>query len=377
MKASVDASYQLLAARYVRKQLKQLTSQLDGVREGEEIEYVHRARVASRRLRAALGMFGDCFGRKKVKRWRKEIRRLTSDLGDARDKDVQILFVCGVLSGLQQSEHYPGIARLLVRLEHQREQIQPKVLKTVDRIQASPVPAEMFETAKSMVKQLGKRGVPLKSDYVLRESERHILSRLDQMLGYQSCLADPEDQDGHHAMRIAAKRLRYTMEICKPAYDNRLDEFITTVKEVQSLLGEIHDCDVWIEDLQTLLEEERQRIVKYYQHSGPLVRLQSGIDFLRQGRQEQRAQVLEKLVQYWQEVDRIGLWKELAETVRQRDEVAQTPLPAAPAAVRNSDRRAPAARPRPTIENGRSEPRPASPRPGTNATAERKLEETR
>jgi CHAD domain-containing protein len=377
MKASADASYQLLAARYVRKQLKQLTSQLEGVREGEDIEFVHRARVASRRLRAALRMFGDCFGRKRVKRWRRQIRRLTGDLGDARDKDVQILFVCGILSGLQQTAHYPGIARLLVKLEHQREQIQPQVLKTVDRIQASPVPAEMLETAKSLVKQLGKRGVPVKSDFVLRETEKHILTRLDEMLGYQSCLGDPEDQDGHHAMRIAAKRLRYTMEICKPVYGSRLDESVATVKEVQTLLGEIHDCDVWVEDLQELLEEERQRIVKYYQHSGPLVRLQAGIDYLRQERQEQRLQLLEKLVQYWEEVERIGLWKDLAETVRRRDEVSEPPQPAASApTARNIERRQAVVRQRPIVGDARSEPRSASLRPAPNVLAERTLEET-
>ncbi|MFH1922387.1 MAG: CHAD domain-containing protein, partial [Planctomycetota bacterium] len=59
----MDGSYQLLAGRYVRRQIRQLIGQLEGMRKADDIEFVHRARVASRRLRAALGIFRDCFGR--------------------------------------------------------------------------------------------------------------------------------------------------------------------------------------------------------------------------------------------------------------------------------------------------------------------------
>ena len=57
----IDSGYRLLAARYIRRQVRQLAEQLDGVRAAEDIEFVHRARVATRRLRAALRLFGKCF----------------------------------------------------------------------------------------------------------------------------------------------------------------------------------------------------------------------------------------------------------------------------------------------------------------------------
>ena len=90
MAKQLDRSYPFLAAQYVRRQVKQLVEQFDGVRAAEDIEFIHRARVASRRLRAALKMFSDCFDAKALKRWQKQIRRITEGLGDARDKDVQI-----------------------------------------------------------------------------------------------------------------------------------------------------------------------------------------------------------------------------------------------------------------------------------------------
>jgi len=316
MSSPIDESYRLLAARHVRKQLRQLTGQFDGIRKAEDVECVHRARVASRRLRAGLRMFRDCFDRKTAKRWRKEVRRLTDGLGDARDKDVQIEFVCDVLCRLEHRAHCPGIARLLVKLEHQRESLQPRVRKVVDRFESSPVPKEMNSATKRLVSELTGRGVDVKSEFVFRQAERHVHTKLDELRAYQDSLAHPEDQRRHHAMRIAAKRLRYTMEICKPVYDGQLDEFTAAVKQVQMLLGNVHDCDVWIEQLDELLKEERQRIDRCYGHDRPLARLRVGIDYLRQERQEERRQVFRALVEYWQRLTDQGLWDNLAGAIR-------------------------------------------------------------
>ena len=103
----MDCDHRRLAVKYIRQQARQLARQLDGVRAAEDIEYVHRARVATRRLRASLAMFGQCFAPKRVKRWRKAIRRLTGSLGDARDRDVQIEFLCGAC-GAERQGVFPG-----------------------------------------------------------------------------------------------------------------------------------------------------------------------------------------------------------------------------------------------------------------------------
>ncbi len=60
------------------------------------------------------------------------------------------------------------------------------------------------------------------------------------------------------------------------------------MKKVQTLLGDIHDCDVWVDYLPQFLEEERIRTVEYYGHARPLNRLKAGILYLQQERQEHR-----------------------------------------------------------------------------------------
>lgn len=316
----MDGSYRLLAARYIRKQTRQLVAHLDGVRAADDIEHVHQARVASRRLRAGLNVFPECFRRKDVKRWRKKTRRLAQGLGPARDRDVQIEFVRGVLAELKEKSHRSGVARLLVRLGQSREAIQPDVVKAVDRFEASGVGEEMLAAAGKMRSRLKKRHLSVQSDFVFARAQEYISDRLNELMSFEDCVNDPQDQEHHHAMRIAAKRLRYTMEICQPAYEGRLDRFIRAVKNLQTLLGDLHDCDVWVEHLGTFLEEERERTIAYYGNARPFPSLQVGLEYLRQERRTRREELFGELVRYWQELDQEALWDELIQAIRPPEE---------------------------------------------------------
>ena len=307
----MDGSYQLLAARYLRKQARRLIGQLKGVRQADDVEYVHQARVASRRLRAGLQIFSDCFGRKKLKRWRKHVRRLTEGLGPARDRDVQIEFVQGVLAQLDDKLHRPGVARLLLRLKQSRQLVQPQVIEVADRFDATKSAKEILAAAEKMRAQRKKRSLTLQSPFVFAQADEHVCNRLNELFEYEDCLGDPEDQEQHHAMRIAGKRLRYTLEICQPVYEGRLDKFVKAVKQLQTLLGDIHDCDVWVTDLDTFLEEERQRTRAYFGHDRSFARLRIGLEHLQQERGARRQELFEQLAHYWKELDQQGLWEEL------------------------------------------------------------------
>lgn len=323
MKHPVDDSYRLLAAQYIRKQIRQLAGQIEGIRQADDIEYVHRARVASRRLRSALTVFPDCFSEKKVKTWRKAIRELTRGLGDARDKDVQIAFVRDTLDHLQDKAWLPGILGLLVYLVRQRDSMQPAVLRALDRLQKGRVLDKMMTKTKQMSKGLEERGVTVASEQVLAHAEQQILAGVDGLLALESSLADPQDIGQHHALRIAAKRLRYAVEVCRPAYSGRIDEVLDAIKQVQTLLGAIHDCDVWVAYLDAYLENQQKRIIRSYGHPGPLDRLRVGIDGLKRDRQAERDQLFEQLVAYWRDLSEHGFWDALVELVRLRPEPAR------------------------------------------------------
>jgi CHAD domain-containing protein len=365
----MDAGYRILAARYVRRQAKQLAGQLDGVRAAEDVEFVHRARVAARRLRAALRMFGGCFSKKRAKRWRKDVRRLAAALGDARDRDVQIAWLCGALSELTAKECVPGVARALVQLEHQRERLQRHVVAAANHLEAGETLSEMRRAAKRIlaaseappesppgghpktascfVAGSGPHPLPLSQRErgrvvgrppsvpgadALSQIRRHVLCELDNLLERQDCLAHPEDRQRHHAMRIAAKRLRYTLEISRPAHAGRpdaaaktatdaaIDAAIEAAKRVQTLLGDVHDCDVWLDHLAALASAERRRIVAAFGHPGRFSHVRPGIEHLQRDRRLRRRQAFQELVDYWNAPERRGIWDELRAALR--DEAA-------------------------------------------------------
>ena len=181
MNEAVDESYQLLAARYLRKQTKQLVGQFEGIRESVDIEFVHRGRVASRRLRAALRMFADFAGAGRTKRWRKRIRRLTDDLGQARDKDVQIEFLTGKLADRCEAACYPGIVRTLARLERKRQRLQPRIVAALDRFESGGTAKDVLAMAKITLSRLERSGVAPSSPCILTRTETAIESGLDGM----------------------------------------------------------------------------------------------------------------------------------------------------------------------------------------------------
>src|SRR5690242_11418296 len=80
-------------------------------------------------------------------------------------------------------------------------------------------------------------------------------TRLGEMLAYESALSDPDRVYELHQMRIAAKRLRYTMEMFQDAYTAFSRDgkpFAAAIEEVKALqehLGEIHDADVLVPQL--------------------------------------------------------------------------------------------------------------------------------
>ena len=69
-------------------------------------------------------------------------------------------------------------------------------------------------------------------------------TRLDELHSFERAVHDPDARDELHDMRIAAKRLRYVLELSEPVLGAPARKGAKRAKRLQDLLGEIHDCDV-------------------------------------------------------------------------------------------------------------------------------------
>jgi CHAD domain-containing protein len=85
-----EASFGVAARRVVKVRTKEVFKQADGVLDLGEVEHVHDMRVATRRLRATLEVFEECFPRKRHRKALKRVKALADALGERRDLDVEI-----------------------------------------------------------------------------------------------------------------------------------------------------------------------------------------------------------------------------------------------------------------------------------------------
>jgi CHAD domain-containing protein len=113
-----EEAFSPAGARVVEARAREVFEHADGVLDLEDIEPVHDMRVASRRLRAALEMFRQCFPRKRYKRALKRVKALADALGERRDRDVSIAFLAGFLEEAPAADR----ARLEILLTKLREE---------------------------------------------------------------------------------------------------------------------------------------------------------------------------------------------------------------------------------------------------------------
>ena len=68
-------------------------------------------------------------------------------------------------------------------------------------------------------------------------------TRLEELHSFASAARDPENVTALHDMRIAAKRVRYLLELVEPCLGQPAKRGAKRARALQTLLGEIHDCD--------------------------------------------------------------------------------------------------------------------------------------
>lgn len=321
MKKKTSQNILIFGAGILQRQLAALVVEMDGVRRSRDIEYIHRMRVATRRLRAALGLFGPHIAGKRADFWFRRIRRLTRALGEARDADVQIEH----LDELQAALNYPlrsGVRRLLLRIRQQRRALQSKVLEALADFEQTKIIEEMAQKLAPL--DIFRNLLDTKDVDLLRMGADAINAKLDELLAFSEIVDQPEKIAELHAMRIAAKHLRYTAEFFAPLYENELKPHIKALRTAQDSLGSIHDCDVWIAYMPQFMQEERQRTIDYFGTSRPYKRLEPGLIHYQHLREQERQKLFTEFNALWHDWEQQKLWADLVDTIQ----FALAPLPA-------------------------------------------------
>jgi len=325
------------AAERLAPRVKTFVQGIDGVRGSANPEHVHWMRVASRRLRSALPLFSSCFPEKKFRRWMKGIKAITGALGSARDTDVQILF----LESYAQ-EHPPifeddaGISSLIDILRQQRALQQKDVLAALDMLATGNTPGEIADALRELSrrKKFINQATEIPSD-LYRTAAGHIGLVLERLLAHDTALQNPDDADGHHKARIAAKKLRYTLEVYRPIYPNRLKSSLGQIKKLQESLGTLHDCDVWVQFLTQVVSDRYPALVpqddtkpNFFGTRGPGTGgspAEPEVVHLLLDRKQKRDLIYRDLVAIWEDCKARNVWERLRTEIDSAAEVSPAP----------------------------------------------------
>ena len=303
-----EASMWCIAA--VSERLNTMIAEMPAVVCGEDMDSIRRMRVASRRLAVAMKILGNK-NTLALRPLEKRVRKIRRLLGSARDLDVQIQSVSVFQEQAEEKRFEPGIARLLLRLEQKRAHIQPTILKIFDQIEKEGILTRFSEVLhRAQIRYKMQDG---KMDFSLTRqiAFENVHLRLQVLCSLAPFLNIPAAVIQHHSMRVAAKRLRYAMEIFKKLYGDDLDRFIRAIKGLQDHLGALHDADIWVETIPFFIEDERNRTLEYFGSTKNFSRLLPGLCSIQKKQQDLRAQIYEKTVFFWKQMEEEDFFKEL------------------------------------------------------------------
>lgn len=241
------------AAEVLRVRFDEMVNLRGAALDFSDIEGVHSMRVATRRLRSALRDYAPFMSKRPPKRLRKELKQLADALGAVRDEDVAIVALEALQNEAEDESVKEGVGRLLKERGDARESAR---LNLTEALEASRLDGLQNRFAAAIDRMAA--GKKSKRTVSFNEAGREVVADgLQDLLDLGESLYEPFKTEELHEMRIAAKRLRYAIELFVACWGTRIAPFAEEIAEMQSFLGEVHDSDIWIESMGKRLRRGR------------------------------------------------------------------------------------------------------------------------
>jgi triphosphatase len=238
-----------VALAVLRRQFSILLAKEPGTRLGDDIEELHDMRVASRRLRAALALFGEVLPPAVVEA-RTEFGWIGRALGAVRDLDVQIQQHEVWLAELPAADR-DSLGALGTLLREQRADARTTMLEVLDSRQYQAFVNRFGRLLRArQPRRSDSSALPARAvapDLIERRFRR--VRALGRRIGPGSPVTD------YHRLRIRCKRLRYALEFLADLYPGGARPLLRRLVVLQDVLGLHQDADVAIERLRGLARE--------------------------------------------------------------------------------------------------------------------------
>ena len=240
--------------RIIRADLMRINDWAPVALAGKDIEGVHQMRVGLRRMRSALTLFRSAIPRRATKKLVTEMRWSAAQLDRARDLDV---YIADNLSP-QDGDEGKGKKRLRKVAEKHKRNIYRQVRDFIKgkRFRRLNRRLKRWLKTKGWRRRMSKKDrkalyckIPPFAAWVLEDHRAQVLkvgAKIQSM-----------DDETLHDLRIDCKKLRYASEFFAPLYGDAMPPFTRRLKQLQDVLGLLHDCMV-MEGLQQDLLKGKQ-----------------------------------------------------------------------------------------------------------------------
>ena len=200
---------------------------------------VHQTRVTCRRMRAALATFGSLLDHSVTAPVRAELRWTARSLGEARDAEVAHLRLTRLVDEPDVGDVMAVRARLDRLFRARIESADAAVAETISSARYDDLLVRLGHLfdgepwTPAARAEVGEVAPPL-----VRLDRSRMQRRVDRA---DSTPPGLEHDDALHAVRRAAKRLRYACEALEPAYGEAAAGAVESITRVTRLLGERQD----------------------------------------------------------------------------------------------------------------------------------------
>jgi CHAD domain-containing protein len=207
---------------------------LHGYEKGD-MQAVHRTRVASRRLRAVLPVLEiDASAARKLGR---RLRKVTSRLGALRELDVLGILV----DELRESgrSDVPALRLLAGSIAEDRARAYGRLESKLPVSELRRIAEKLDKIARKSASDTGRAW-----SWAL---DARTVRRADDLAEAIRKAGGVYMPDRVHAVRLAVKKLRYTLELSAEAAGLKQTADLRAVRREQDLLGRLHDLQVLID----------------------------------------------------------------------------------------------------------------------------------
>jgi inorganic triphosphatase YgiF len=236
---------------------------IPALRTFDPVEGVHQARVAIRRLRAAITLFTPIVQDGECARFRKELKWLARLLGAARDLDV---LQANLVVHLSQGEAMKGAAAPSVHCEAKRDRAFEGIIDALDSQRGRRLFLDLVEWIEAGQWQSASAAL---AGQPLQEFVRRQLNKRWRKLVRGSAALAKLGPDKRHKIRLEAKRLRYMAEffVAAPSFASDrpgLTALVNQCETMQDALGTIRDEEAMAKFMKsepvTLSSADRKRL---------------------------------------------------------------------------------------------------------------------